>query len=37
MNEFVFHFKHDLFLKNIIEISNTILNDVNLLFFERWK
>ena len=32
MSNFVFHFKHNLFLKNIIEISNTILNDVNLLF-----
>jgi len=32
MNEFVFHFKNNLFLKNIIEISNTILNDVNLFF-----
>ena len=32
MSNFVFHFKHNLFLKNIVEISNTILNDVNLFF-----
>lgn len=32
MSEFIFHFKHNLFLKNIIEISNTILTDINLHF-----
>ena len=34
MSHFIFHFKHNLFLKNIIEISNTILNDINLVFSE---
>lgn len=32
MCEFLFHFKHNLFLKNIIEICNTTLNDVNFYF-----
>lgn len=32
MTYFSFHFKHNLFLKNIIEICNTTLNDVNFYF-----
>lgn len=32
MTELVFHFKHNLFLKNIIEICNTTVNDVNFYF-----